>query len=54
MMALFRNSVLLMTETEALTCACGCGNPVAVTTIDWRTHSGSRTMFCSTESNSPP
>ena len=36
------------TLVAALVCACGVGVPVAVTTIDSRTHSGSITTFRST------
>jgi hypothetical protein len=41
------------TLVASLVCGCGVGVPVAVTTIDWRTHSGSSTRLCSDESNLP-
>ena len=41
------------TLVAALVCGCGVGVPVAVTTIDSRTHSGSSTMLRSTESSRP-
>jgi hypothetical protein len=41
------------TLVASLVCGCGVGVPVAVTTIDSRTHSGSSTMLRSTESSRP-
>ena len=41
------------TLVAALVCGCGVGVPVAVTTMDSRTHSGSSTTLRSIESSRP-